>query len=166
MKNNLTNNKEQRVLDDFDINLFALLDQTSDILYRAVELEIEKYKVSLNQVRVMVVILKSKDKRGVTLSDLSKLLVREPNSVTTIIQRMEKAKLVKKRRNIKENKIFITITPKGRDITLNKITPESIKTIVSVLTERQKQQLRSYLQRLREKGREVLGLDLKPPILR
>ena len=49
---------------------------------------------------------------------------------------------------------------------VNKVTHESMDVIVSALTERERQKLRSYLIKLREKGREVLGLDLKPPILR
>ncbi len=159
-------NKEIAKLNDPIINLVALLDQTNDIIYRAEDLEIEKHKISLAQLKVMYIILKGKDKKGVTLGDLSKLMLREPNSISTLMNRMEKAGLVKKHRDTEENKIFVSITSKGRDITLNKVTEESMKAIVSTLTERQQHQLRVYLQKLREKGRQVLGLDIKPPILR
>jgi DNA-binding MarR family transcriptional regulator len=151
---------------DSVFKLVVLLDQTSDIIYRAVELEIAKHKVTLAQVKVMIIILQSDGDKGVTLADLSKLMLREPNSVSTLIKRMEQAGLVKKRRDTKENKIFVAITKQGRDLMVNKVTHESMDVTVSALTERERQKLRSYLIKLREKGRKVLGLDFKPPILR
>jgi DNA-binding MarR family transcriptional regulator len=154
------------ILNDPVINLIALLDQTNDIIYRAEELEISKFNVSLAQVKVMYIITKSASDNGVSLADLSKLMLREPNSVTTLIQRMEKAGLVKKKRVKKENKTFVSITEKGNDLIFNKITQESMYAIASSLTEVEIQNLRMYLNKLREKGRQVLGLDLKPPILR
>jgi DNA-binding MarR family transcriptional regulator len=154
------------VLNDPVINLIALLDQTNDIIYRAEELEMAKFNVSLAQVKVMYIVAKSVNNKGVSLIDLSKLMLREPNSVTTLIQRMEKAGLVKKKRDKKENKIFVTITKKGMDLIFNSITQESMYSIVSSLTDEEIQNLRTYLIKLREKGRQVLGLDLKPPILR
>jgi len=157
---------ESSVLNDPVINLIALLDQTNDIIYRAEELELGKFNVSLAQVKVMYIIVKSTSANGVSLADLSKLMLREPNSITTLIQRMEKAGLVKKKRVKKENKIFVTITEKGRDLIFNRITQESMYAIASSLTDAEIQNLRTYLNKLREKGRQVLGLDLKPPILR
>jgi DNA-binding MarR family transcriptional regulator len=157
---------ESAILNDPVINLIALLDQTNDIIYRAEELELGKFNVSLAQVKVMYIIAKSTSANGVSLADLSKLMLREPNSVTTLIQRMEKAGLVKKKRVKKENKIFVTITEKGRDLIFNRITQESMYAIASSLTNEEIQNLRTYLNKLREKGRQVLGLDLKPPILR
>jgi hypothetical protein len=36
---------------------------------------------------------------------------------------------------------------------------------MSALSEREKQNLRKYLKKLRAKGSEVLGIDLKPPFV-
>ncbi|MBN1366547.1 MAG: hypothetical protein JW967_01290 [Dehalococcoidales bacterium] len=170
MENNLSSNedknKESSILNSPVINLVALLDQTNDIIYRAQELEIKIHRITLSQVKVMTILLKGDVKKGVSLADLSKLMLREPNSITTLIQRMAKAELIKKRRDKKENKIFVTITVKGRNLMINKVTGESLRVIVSALNEREMQNLRICLNKLREKGRQVLGLDLKPPILR
>jgi DNA-binding MarR family transcriptional regulator len=160
------NESDPSVLTDPVINLIALLDQTNDIIYRAEELEMAKCNVSLAQVKVMYIIAKSSSEKGVSLADLSKLMLREPNSVTTLIQRMEKAGLVKKKRSKIENKIYVTITDKGSDLLFNKLTQESMYAIVSSLTDSEIHNLRIYLNKLRERGRQVLGLDLKPPILR
>ncbi len=149
-----------------DIILCTLLDHTNDIIYRAVELEIEQYKTTLPQAKVLFILARARGKKGVTLADLSKMMLREPNSISTLTNRMQKAGLIKKIRDNGENRIYVTMTPKGKDLFMNKLTASSMITILSVLTDQEKKNLELYLKKLREKGRQVLGIDLKPPYLR
>jgi DNA-binding MarR family transcriptional regulator len=147
------------------INLIALLDQTNDIIYRAQELELLKYRITLQQVKVLFVILKREKGQRISFSDLGELLLREHNSVSTLMARMEKAGLIKKEKDLKEKKTYVRATAKGRNI-INKLTQNSIECIVSTLTPEEITVFKSCLRKLRQKGIEVLGLDLKPPILR
>ncbi|HJX03586.1 MAG TPA: MarR family winged helix-turn-helix transcriptional regulator [Dehalococcoidia bacterium] len=160
-----TGRKTVSKLEHPDINLCALLDQATDIINRATELEIEPHRVTLAQARVLFLLARAKGSRGVTLTDLSKWMLREPNSVSVLISRMEKAGLLKKMRDAAENRIFVSITPKGREMVMDRLTEKSMVLIMSALTEGEKQNLRKYLKKLRVKGRGVLGIDLKPPFV-
>jgi DNA-binding MarR family transcriptional regulator len=148
-----------------DINLCALLDQAADIINRATELEIEQHRITLAQARVLFLLARAKGRRGITLSDLSKWMLREPNSISVLISRMERSGLLEKRRDEVENRIFVSITPIGREMVMDRLTEKSMVLIMSALSEREKQNLRKYLKKLRAKGREVLGIDLKPPFV-
>lgn len=148
-----------------DINLCALLDQTSNIINRATELEIEPHKITLPQARVLFLLARAGKGKTVTLSDLAKWMLREPNTISVLIARMEKLGLLKKKRDKNENRVLVTITDKGWDLVINRLTEKSMVAILSVLTDRQKLALRRYLKKLRAKGREVLGIDLKPPFV-
>ena len=165
MKKNETGTILPSKLDNPDINLCALMDQTNDIIYRAVELEIEKCKVTLAQARVLYLLAKNKGKQGVTLADLSKWMFREPNSISSLMSRMENAGLVEKKRDPVESRIYVNVTEKGYDLLINKLTENSMTVIMTALTPAEKQRLKLYLRKLRTKGRQVLGLDLKPPFL-
>jgi len=152
-------------LNNPDINICALMDQTNDIIYRAVELEIEPHKVTLSQAKVLYILAKNRGEEGVTLADLSKWMFREPNSISSLMTRMERAGLVNKRRDSEENRIYVSITEKGYDLLMNKLTEHSMTVVMSALTPAEKQKLKLYLRKLRTKGRQILGIDLKPPFL-
>jgi DNA-binding MarR family transcriptional regulator len=129
-----------------------------------VELEIEPHKVTLSQAKVLYLLAKNREEE-VTLADLSKWMFREPNSISSLITRMEKAGLVSKRRDREENRIFVSITPKGYGLLMNKLTEHSMTVVMSALTPDEKKRLRLYLRKLRTRGRQILGIDLKPPFL-
>jgi len=163
--NTISADKSVSKLDDPDINLCALIQQANDIIYRAAELEVEQYKVTMPQARVLYLLAKNRKGQGATLADLSKWMFREPNSISSLMSRMETAGLVEKKRDPVENRIYVTITEKGYDLLMNKMTERSMTTIMAALAPAEKQKLKLYLRKLRTRGRQVLGLDLKPPFL-
>lgn len=149
-------------LDDPNMNLWVLLDQTRDIVSKARGLELDQYKLSRVQASVLFILL-SED-RGMTIAEISNWNVREPNSVLSLVNRMEKLGLVKKIRGTGDDKVKIVLTEKGRKSYTN-ASRLSIEMIFSVLSEEERQQLNSCLKKLRGKGRELLGIDFKPPFL-
>ncbi len=158
-------NKNQRtkivsLLDDPDLMLWVLLDQTRDVVSRARELELDQYKLSRVQSKVLFTLLS--ENRDLTISEVSNAIIREPNSVLSLVNRMEKLGLVKKVRHTDSDKVQIVLTEKGRKL-YTKATRLSIEMIFSVLSEEEKQQLDSCLKKVRSKARELLGLDYKPP---
>jgi DNA-binding MarR family transcriptional regulator len=160
-------NKKQRIralfpLDDPDLNLWVLLDQSRDVIAKARELELDHYKLSRVQVTVLFILLM--ENRGMTIGEICNWNVREPNSVLSLINRMEKIGLVKKVRDADDDKVRIFITEKGRKLYTN-ASRLSIEMIFSVLSQEEKQQLNSSLRKLRSKARELLGIDFKPPFL-
>ncbi len=151
-----------RKADDPRIILYGLLDQTKEAISKAVELELGQYQMSAPQVKVMHMLSQRDD--GVTLGELAAVSVRELNSISTLISRMQKKGLVKKVRKSGDRAV-VTLTEKGKDIYDNTVTERSIYLIFDALSDEDKKQFSLLLRKLQSKARDLLGLDYKPPFL-
>ena len=149
--------------EDFDDNLYILLDQTDGIVTHAVELELKHLRLTQPQVRVLAIL--SRENRAVTLDELATWTLKEFNSVSTLINRMEKNGLVNKTKNNGDLKSYITLTEKGSVLYLQKVTERSIHLIFERLTSKEKTQLNAILTKVRDTTRDLLGLDFKPPFM-
>ncbi len=152
-----------RKADDPRIILYGLLDQTRETISKAVDLELGQYRMSVPQVKIMHMLAQGNG--GMTLGELASASVRELNSISTLIGRMQKKGLVKKVRKPGDDKAYVTLTDKGRDIYNNTVTEQSIYLIFDALSDGEKRQLAALLQKLQSKARALLGLDYKPPFL-
>ena len=145
------------------IKLHALLDSTRETIQKAVKLELAQYQMSLPQVKVMHMLAQSEE--GLTPAQLSEFAIRELNSITTLINRMQKKGLVKKVKRDGDNKTYVILTDKGVDIYTNTVTERSIMLIFDTLSDEEKYQLTGLLSKLQTKARNLLGLDYKPPFM-
>jgi DNA-binding MarR family transcriptional regulator len=152
-----------RKADDPRIILYGLLDQTRETISKAVELELGQYQISPPQVKIMHML--SQGNGGMTLGELASGTVRELNSISTLISRMQKKGLVKKVKKPGDDKSCVTLTDKGKDIYNNTITERSIYLIFDALSDDERRKLGVLLQKLQSKARDLLGLDYKPPFL-
>ncbi len=150
-------------MDDPRIELQALLHSTNETIQRAVKLELAQYNISQSQVKVLHMLVKSVEM--LTLNQLAESSVKELNSVTTLVDRMQKNELVEKVRIPGENKTYVIVTDKGRELYNNTITEHAIVLIFDVLTEKEKEQLTGLLEKLRGHTRSLLGLNYVPPFL-
>jgi len=148
---------------DLDINLYILLDQTDSIVTNAVELEMKHLKMTQPQVRVLTML--SREDRPVTLEELANWTLKEFNSVSTLINRMEKKGLIKKIKKNGDLKTYITLTEKGSELYHKQVTERSIHLIFDKLSSEEKKQLDSILKKVRDTTRDLLGLDYRPPFL-
>ena len=148
---------------DSDVNLYILLDQTDGIMTSAIELEIKHLKMTQPQVRVLTML--SRQDKPATLEELANWTLKEFNSVSTLINRMEKKGLVKKRKINGDLKTYVSLTEKGSDLYHNQVTERSIHLIFDKLSAQEKKQLDSTLKKLRDTTRDLLGLDYRPPFL-
>ncbi len=148
---------------DPEINLYILLDQTDGIITNAVELELKQVQMTQPQVRVLTML--SREDRPVTLEELANWTFKEFNSVSTLINRMEKKDLVKKIKKDGDLKTYVTLTARGSDLYHRKVTERSIHLIFEKLSEQEKTQFETILKKLRTTTRDLLGLDFKPPFL-
>ena len=160
MKKNTRNNKFK--LDTYTRNLFVIFDQTRDTLIRAVELELKQSKTNFAQTRILYAL--TQEKNGMTQGDLSKWLLRNANTVSTLISKMEKEGLVRKTKNKEDGKVYVTLTKKGSE-EWDVVGERAIFLTFSVLSEEEKKQLKVLLKKLRTEARNILGLDFKPPFL-
>jgi DNA-binding MarR family transcriptional regulator len=148
---------------DPDVNLYILLDQTDGIVTSAVELEIKHLKMTQPQVRVLTML--SRQDKPATLEELANWTLKEFNSVSTLINRMEKKGLVKKTKVNGDLKTYVSLTEKGSDLYHKQVTERSIHLIFDKLSSQEKKQLDSIMKKLRDTTRDLLGLDYRPPFL-
>jgi DNA-binding MarR family transcriptional regulator len=161
-KNNTENIRNSKK-NDQNINLYILLDQTDSIVTNAIELEIKHLHMTQPQVRVLTML--SRENKPVTIEELANWTLKEFNSVSTLINRMEKKDLVKKIKKPGDLKTYVTLTEKGSVLYHNKVTERSIHLIFDKLTSEEKNKLDLILKKLRDTTRDLLGLDYKPPFL-
>jgi DNA-binding MarR family transcriptional regulator len=148
---------------DPEVNLYILLDQTDSIVTSAVELEIKHLKMTQPQVRVQTML--SRQDKPATLEELANWTLKEFNSVSTLINRMEKKGLVKKTKINGDLKTYISLTEKGSELYHIQVTERSIHLIFNQLSSQEKKQLDSILKKVRDTTRDLLGLDYRPPFL-
>ena len=115
-------------MNDPEINLLILLDQACCIVNDAVELELRHLRITQPQVRVLAML--SREDRPVTLDELANWTLKEFNSVSTLINRMEKNGLVKKIRKDDDLKTYVALTEKGSVLYHKQVTERSIHLIL------------------------------------
>jgi len=155
---------KNRLSVDEDYNLWVLLHQTTDAVLRARQKELDQYSISFIEVGVLVVIQAIGEKA--TPSEISRRIFREPHSVSALLNRMEKRGLLTKTQDLdRKNMVRVSITEKGRQAYDKSTRRKSIYRIISSLSEEDCQQLRSCLEKLRNKAFKELVEEHKPPPL-
>jgi DNA-binding MarR family transcriptional regulator len=164
-KNNQNEIEKLRTVkkNDPEVNLYILLDQTDGIVTSAVELEIKHLKMTQPQVRVLTML--SRQDKPATLEELANWTLKEFNSVSTLINRMEKKGFVKKTKINGDLKTYVALTEKGSGLYHKQVTERSIHLIFDKLSFQEKKQLESTLKKVRDTTRDLLGLDYRPPFL-
>jgi MarR family transcriptional regulator, organic hydroperoxide resistance regulator len=146
----------------FNYNLWVLMRQTRDAMSKARERELEKLGVSSIQAAVLFNIQVIGEEA--TPAELSRRLVREPHSISGLLSRMEKQGLVRRVKDLpRRNMVRIEMTDKGKEIYDKSIKRLAIHEIMSVLPERAKKELWTYLEELREKAFKTIGRSYKLP---
>jgi DNA-binding MarR family transcriptional regulator len=148
---------------DHEANLYILLDQTDSIVTNAIELELKHLRVTQPQIRILTML--SRQDEPVTLEQLSNWTLKEFNSVSTLINRMEKKGLVKKTKKDGDLRAYVDLTEKGSKLYHLDVTERSIHLIFEKLSKEERKQLRALLMKVRNATREIMGLDYKPPFL-
>ena len=91
-------------------------------------------------------------------------IVRQKNSVTTLIDRMAKIDLVKIEKSKTEKKYIITLTPKSQEI-MDTVPRQSIEMIFSKFDCKDKKRIARYLEQIIHAGLDLLGENYIPPFL-
>ncbi len=148
--------------DDRDQELWLLLEQTRNAIYKARSLELEQYGVSPVQAGVMFVIYAMGGKTRP--ADIARWLVREPHSISGLLSRMETDGLLKREPDPdRRNAVSISLTEYGSGICLKTFQRESVKQILSCLDEDERKQLLSSLIHLRDRALKDRRMRSKPP---
>jgi len=139
----------ERLSDDELYNLWLVLRRTDHVILKVRNQELGQYGVSAVAAGVLLVVHSSDGK--VTPAEISRQILREAHSVSGLVSRMEKAGFVRKIKDLdRKNQVRVELTEKGREAYNNASKREKIHRIMSVLSEAEREQLMSYLKRIRE----------------
>ncbi len=145
-----------------DFNLWVLLQNTKDAIYRVRKKELKQYDISTGQARVWFAIYLLGNKA--TPAEIARNIFREPHSISELLIRMEKSGLIKRVKDLKNNRIKVVLEEKGYQRLTNQLShTTSISNIISVLSEEECRQLSIFLNKLQDKALEELGATWKPP---
>jgi len=145
-----------------DYELWWLLLQVRRAMRKIRERELWQYEITPEEVGVLVVV-QAIGKRA-TPAEISRRLLREPHSVSTLLSRMEKKGLVRKVKDLeRKNLVRVVLNEKGRKAYQQSAERESIHRIMSYLSEDERQQLRMPLEKLCNELHKELGIKRKEP---
>ncbi|UCH42995.1 MAG: MarR family transcriptional regulator, partial [Dehalococcoidales bacterium] len=99
-----------------------------------------------------------------TPAEISRWILREPHSVSGLLDRMERRGLIKRTKDLAwKNMIRVTVTEQGKEAYKISTARESIHKILSVLSDEECWQLGSYLRTIRDKALDQLNTDYEMP---
>jgi len=157
--------KNNQLLEDQDFVLWVQLRQARDAVFKAREKELSQYGISVMQSAILLHIKILGEKA--TIGEISRWVLREPNTVSVNLSRMEKQGLVikGKSRSGKKSIVYITLTDKGEQALKQSLKRESIRDIMSCLSsEEERKQLSSSLIKLRNKAlKGLMPISELPP---
>ncbi|MDD5289056.1 MAG: MarR family transcriptional regulator [Dehalococcoidales bacterium] len=141
---------------DTDFNLWLLISRAQHFILKIRKRELKPYVVTPLQVYVLFII--SKLGREATLTEIAKHVNREIHTISMLISRMEKDGLIIKRRDTpKSTLIRFEITDKGQKACKLLDNAKSYKEVFSVLSEKERQQFVSIMDKLLNKTRRMLS---------
>jgi DNA-binding MarR family transcriptional regulator len=145
---------------DKDYTLQTCLLQVADILFKIRERELLPQNLSATAAEILFLVDAMGDE--VTPAKITRMMLREPHSVSGILMRMEKHGLLKRTKNMeRKNLIRITLTAKGERVLSQAMKKEGTMGILSRLSAVQQKQLKVTLTALKEAGRKELHLSPK-----
>ena len=147
---------------DLDYNLWVLLEQATTLILNARDQELSEYGTTAMQAAVLFITNQVGDET--TPAEISRWISRKPSSVTGILNRMVKAGLVQRTKDLpRGNWVRVRLTEKGQKAYKQSLKRKPIHLIMSALSEEERRQLASLLEKLRTKALKVGGVRYKPP---
>jgi MarR family transcriptional regulator, organic hydroperoxide resistance regulator len=144
--------------DDEDQDLWFLLTHTRYAVFRAREKELQRYGVSPEQIGLLFVVQALGNKA--TPASISRHILRQPHTVSALVDRMAKRGLVKKVKDLdRKNLVRVVMTEKGKKTYEISTKRGPIHRIMSVLDGDEKKVLKENLEKLLGKARKEIGLD-------
>src|SRR5512137_1455251 len=144
--------------EDNDQDLWLLLTHTRYAVFRAREKELQRYGVSPEQVGLLFVVQALGNKA--TPAAISRHIIRQPHTVSALVDRMARRGLVKKVKDLdRKNLVRVVMTEKGQKTYELSTKRGPIHRIMTTLSDEERKEFRTYLERLLLKARKEIGLD-------
>ncbi|MBI4333190.1 MAG: MarR family transcriptional regulator [Chloroflexi bacterium] len=157
--------KANNLFGDSDYNLWAMVQLTRQVMSAAREIELSQYGISTIEASLLFVIHAIEETgKPATPAEIARWLARKPNSVTELLTRMAKKGLVRKVSSSPGSHTKrIVLTGEGQRAYDRSSERLSIHHIISRLTEDERRNLWSYLEKLRNGAMEELGAKQTAP---
>ncbi len=141
---------------------WAEMSVTSTILRRAWEMELGRVGLTVPQTLVLIIVQSSPE--PITPMKLSKLMHREPHTISALLTRMEAQGLVKKERNPERgNWVRVSLTRKGKEAFQRQVAARRVRNITECLSKQELDALNKINRKMRAKGVELLREMLPSP---
>ena len=150
----------QQIKADKDYTLLTSLLQVADILFKIRERELLPQNLSATAAAILFLVEAMGE--DVTPAKITRMLMREPHSISGILMRMEKHGLLKRTKDMeRKNYIRITLTAKGEKALKQAMKQTLTAQVLSNLSAVQQKQLKTTLTALKEAGMKELHLSPK-----
>ena len=148
--------------DDRDFEVWTLLSQASDAIFKAREKELNGNGFTAMEATALFIIQAIGDRA--TPAEISRWILREPHSVSGLLDRMERRGLIERTKDLEwKNMVRVTVTEKGKKAYEMSTERESIHNILSVLSAEECQQLSSCLRTLRDRALQQINIGYEMP---
>ena len=145
--------KDKTKSQDKIAELFPLIYSARDALVKLAEKDSRKYRITLTQTRILYILVH--EKRGLTQNELSNILQRRFNSVSTLVSRMVKKGLLQKLKNDLDNQYYVYLTDEGRKLDAQ-ISTKGVVEVLQTLSAEEWNQLRYILIKIIKETRKAL----------
>ena len=143
---------------DEDQDLWLLLTHARYAVFRAREKELQRYGVSPEQVGLLFVVQALGNKA--TPAALSRYILRQPHTVSALVDRMARRGLVKKVKDLdRKNLVRVVMTEKGQRTYELSTKRGPIHRIMATLSDDERKSFKEYLERILTKARKEIGMD-------
>jgi MarR family transcriptional regulator, organic hydroperoxide resistance regulator len=144
--------------EDKDYNLWILLTRARNLVFRARELELQRYGLTPEQAIILHIIHNSKEK--LTPAEVARLIFRRPHTVSAMLDRMEEKEFIVKTTDPnRKNMIRIEITEKGNEAYRLTTKRGPIHRIMGALDKDECDQLSRALDSIVSKTSDELGIN-------
>jgi DNA-binding MarR family transcriptional regulator len=124
-------------------------------LQRARELELARVALTIPQAGVLYFLKTSKE--PLTPMKLSRLMNRQPHTVSALVTRMEAQGLVKTTKDLqRKNWVRVSLTKKGEEAHKRQMTQKAAREATSCLSKKEIDALNAICKKLRAKGAELI----------
>ena len=145
---------------DEDYMLWVLMNQAKDTICAARDEELRPYGISPMNAAVLFVIQAIGSEA--TPAEIARWLLRRPNTISDLLNRMERAGLIRKTNDLnRKNMIRIAITEKGLQAYHKSTKIESVHRIMSCLSKEERQHMRSCLEKLRDEALKPATISIR-----
>jgi MarR family transcriptional regulator, organic hydroperoxide resistance regulator len=149
---------QKKLNEDEFMELYFLFARARYLSFRAREKELQRYNLTPEQAQVLL-IANALDNKG-TPAEISRNLVRQPHTISALVNRMARKGLVSKVKDLeRKNMVRVALTKKGEKALEISAKGGPIRRILGVLDERERREFHDYLERIMQKSRDELGLD-------